>query len=215
MGSYVLRRLLWGVLIVLAVTGLVFLLFYVFPAGDPAALRAGRTASPEQVDEVRQALGLDRPLFVQYGIFLWDLVIHFDLGYSYQYGAPVSELIRERLPITLGLVFGAAVIWLGVGVTFGVRSAARPGSIFDRASAFGSLALLSAPVFWLGYMALILFSLGAGSVLPVLPGIGAYLDAGSLPEKVAALILPCLVLGLSSAAIYVRLTRAVMTEQLG
>src|SRR5690606_40163670 len=104
MWNFVLRRLSWGILIVLAVTDLLFLLFHVFPAGDPAVLRAGRTASPEQVAEVREALGLNRSLIVQYGAFLWDLVIHLDLGYSYQYGAPVAELIGERLPVTLGLV---------------------------------------------------------------------------------------------------------------
>jgi len=214
MWGYALRRLLWGAVIVLAVSGLVFLMFYVFPTGDPAALRAGRMASPEQIDEVRRALGLDRPFYVQYGIFLRDLILHFDLGHSYQYGVPVTELIGERAPVTFALVLGAAAIWLGVGIPVGMWSAARSGSLFDRFAGFGSLALLSAPVFWIGYVALILFSVGAGSVLPLLPGIGAYIEADSLPERAAALILPCLVLGLSSAAIYVRLTRAVMSEQL-
>lgn len=215
MWGFVLRRLLWGVLIVLAVSALVFLMFYVFPTGDPAALRAGRTASPEQVEEVRHALGLERPVYVQYGIYLWNLIVDLDLGHSYQYGVPVLELIAERLPVTLALVFGATVIWLGVGIPVGVRSAARPGSLFDRVTGFGSLALLSAPVFWLGYMSLILFSAGAGSVLPLFPGIGAYVQAGSLLEKAWALALPCVVLGLATAAIYARFTRAVMSEQLG
>lgn len=201
-------------MIVLGVSVIVFLLFYVLPTGDPAAIRAGRYASPEQIMEVRHALGLDRPLPVQYGIFLWNLIAHFDLGFSYQHLAPVNDLIWARLPVTLALVAGAAVIWLAVGVGAGVAGAARPGSLFDRTAGLSSLVLLSAPVFWLGYVALILFSAGAGALLPVLPGIGAYLGAENLPEKVAALILPWLVLGLSSAAAYVRLTRAVVSEEL-
>lgn len=214
MWSFLLRRLLWGLLIVLGVSVIVFLLFYVLPTGDPAAIRAGRYASPEQIAQVRHALGLDRSLPVQYGIFLWNLVAHLDLGFSYQHLAPVKDLIRERLPVTLALVAGAAVIWLVVGVGAGVVAAARPGSLFDRAAGFGSLALLSAPVFWLGYIALILFSAGVGSLLPVLPGIGAYLGAEALPQRIEALILPWFVLGLSSAAAYVRLTRAVVSEEL-
>lgn len=211
---FLIRRLLWGLLIALGVSMIVFLLFYVLPTGDPAAIRAGRYATPQQISEVRQALGLDRSLLVQYGIFLWNLVAHFDLGFSYQHLAPVKGLVWERLPVTLALVSGAAVVWLVVGVGGGVAAAARPGSLFDQAAGFGSLALLSAPVFWLGYIALILFSVGVGSLLPVFPGIGAYLGAEAFPEKVGALILPWLVLGLSSAAVYVRLARAVVSEEL-
>jgi peptide/nickel transport system permease protein len=214
MASYAIRRVLWGFLLVLTSTALVFIIFYVFPSGDAAAIRAGRLASPEQVEQVRQALGLDQPFYVQYGIYLRDLLLHFDLGHSYQFGVPVTELISDRLPATLLLVGGSVFIWLGLGVLLGVWSAQRPGSFLDRSTGISSLFLLSAPVFWLGYLALILFAAGAGSLLPILPGMGAYVEADDLASKLAALILPCLVLGFSTAAVYVRLTRATMTEQL-
>lgn len=214
MAGYVLRRILWGALLVLTASALVFVIFYVFPSGDSAVIKAGRFATPSQVEEVRQALGLDQPIYVQYGIFLRDLVLHFDLGYSYQYGLPVTDLIADRLPVTLMLISGAVIIWLGVGVLLGVATATRPSSKLDRFTGLASLTLLSAPIFWLGYLALILFATGAGSLLPIFPGIGAYIEADDLLAKIAALILPCLVLGLSSAAIYVRLTRSAMVEQL-
>jgi len=213
--AYVLRRILWGALLVLTASALVFVIFYIFPSGDSAVIRAGRFATPSQVEEVRHALGLDQPVYVQFGIYLRDLLLHFDLGHSYQYGVPVTDLISDRLPATLLLISGAVVIWLGLGVVLGVATAARPSSRFDRATGIASLALLSAPVFWLGYVALILFAAGAGSLLPIFPGIGAYIDADGFLEKMAALILPWLVLGLSSAAVYTRFTRSAMVEQLG
>lgn len=215
MTGYVIRRLLWGALLILTASALVFVIFYVFPSGDAAVIRAGRFATPAQVEEVRHSLGLDRSVFEQYGIFLWDLVVHFDLGYSYQYGVPVTDLIGERLPATLLLIGGSLVIWLGLGVTLGVSTAAKRSSVLDKTTGIASIALLSAPVFWLGYLALLLFSVGAGELLPVFPGIGAYIEADGIADKLAALILPWLVLGLSSAAIYVRLTRSAMVEQLG
>lgn len=214
MWSLLLRRAGWGVLIVLLVSAIVFLIFYVLPTGDPATLRVGHDASAAQIEAVRHGLGLDRPLYVQYGIFLWNLFVHFDLGYSYQYLLPVKTMIWQRLPVTLALIAGGLAVAVGVGVGLGVKSTARPGSGLDRIAGLGSLLLMSAPVFWLGYMALILFSAGASTILPVLPGAGAWISAHSLPERLTALVLPWLVLGLSSAAIYFRFSREVITDEL-
>lgn len=215
MAGYLVRRLLWGLLLLLTASTLVFAIFYLFPSGDAAVIRAGRFASEAQIADVRHSLGLDQPFYIQYGIFLRDLVFSFDLGQSYRYGVPVTELIGDRLPTTLLLIFGAMVIWLGLGVTLGVTTAAQRSSALDRATGVVSLAFLSAPVFWLGYLALLLFAAGAGTLLPVFPGIGAYIEADGIPEKLAAMLLPWLVLGLSSAAIYVRLARSAMVDQLG
>lgn len=207
-------RVAWGVGILFAVTGIVFLIFYALPSGDPAAVRVGHRADPEQLAAVREALGLDRSPFIQYGIFLRDLLLDFDLGFSYQSGVSVNSLIADRLPATLLLVGGAAVVWLGAGILAGVLSAGRPGSLLDRAIGAMSLGLISAPVFWLGYLALYMFALGAGVLWPVFPGVGSYIDATSFGDKCAALILPWLVLGLSSSGLYARLVRATVRDEL-
>lgn len=211
---FLLRRLIAGIVVALAVSVIVFLIFYALPSGDPATAKIGPGATPEQLEAVRQALGLDRPLYVQYALFVRDLFTRLDLGYSYQYLLPVTDLIWQRLPVTLALVTGATVIALGVGVGLGIAGAARPGSRLDRASGFVSLALISAPIFWLGYLVLIVFSAGSGSILPLLPGIGAWVEADSFSGRVAVLILPWLVLGASSAAIYFRFARGTITDAL-
>ncbi len=207
-------RLAWAVGLLLAVTAIVFLIFYALPSGDPAAARAGHRADPAQLAAVREALGLDRSPFVQYGIFIRDLLLDFDLGFSYQSGVSVNSLIADRMPATLLLVGGAAVVWLSTGVIAGVLSAGRPGSLLDRAVGAVSLGLISAPVFWLGYLALYLFALGAGVLWPVLPGVGSYIEAESFGAKCGALILPWLVLGLSAGALYARLSRATVRDEL-
>lgn len=211
---FLLRRVIAGALVAFAVSVIVFLIFFALPAGDPATARIGPGATPEQLEAVRHGLGLDRPLYVQYGLFFRDLFFRADLGYSYQYLMPVRELIWDRLPVTLALVAGATVIGFGAGVGLGVASAARPGSKLDRAAGLGSLAVISAPVFWLGFLVLIVFSAGSSSVLPLLPGIGAWVEAESFLGRIVALILPWLVLGASSAAIYFRFTRGAIAEAL-
>ncbi len=214
MWLFVLRRVFWGVVILVAASAVVFLIFYALPSGDPATLLAGPGASSDQIAAVRHGLGLDQPLYAQYGRFLWDLFAHFDLGYSYQHLLPVKDLIWQRLPVTLVLISGAAVIGIGVGVATGVVGAARPGSVMDRTAGIGSVVLISSPTFWLGYMALILFSVGGSEILPVLPGVGAWIGADTFFERFAAMVLPWLVLGFSSAAAYFLFTRAVVAEEL-
>lgn len=212
MSRYILTRVLWGALTALLASTVVFTIFHLMPTADPALLRAGRSASPEEIDRIRAAMGLDEPIFVQYWIYLKGLILHFDLGYSYQYRAPVSELIANRLPATGLLVGGAAVLWLAMGIPAGVISAVRQGSMLDRTVMISALALISAPVFWLGLVALYLFSTDAGALLPIFPGIGAYLDAESLAAKAWALTLPWLVMAAASAAIYARYMRAGLLE---
>lgn len=214
MARFIAIRVIWGLGLLITVTALVFLIFYLLPSGDPAAARIGHRADPVQLETVREALGLNRSPVVQYGIFLRDLLTDFDLGYSYQSGVSVNSLIADRLPATLLLVAGAAVVWLGVGVLAGVLSAARPRSLLDRIVGAASLGLLSAPVFWLGYLSLYLFALGAGVLWPAFPGIGSYIEAESFGAKCAAMILPWLVLGLSAGALYARLTRATVRDEL-
>lgn len=204
-------RIAWGLILVLLVTALVFVIFNVLPTGDPANTRTG--ATPQQIEQVRHAMGLDDPVYVQYGNFLGDLA-RFDLGTSYRYGVPVTELVFDRLPVTLLLVSLATMIWLVLGVALGVLAAARPGSLFDRLAGAGSIVLISTPVFVLGYMALLAFASGSDSLVPLLPGIGAYPEADDFPNRVAALILPALVLGMGLVGLYFRLARATIREEL-
>src|SRR5262245_8731195 len=96
---YVVRRLLWGAFLLLVVSALTFVIFYAFPSADPAALRAGRQATPQLIAEIRHSLGLDQPLYDQYWRFLKALVLHLDLGYSYQNQASVRSELLARLPV--------------------------------------------------------------------------------------------------------------------
>lgn len=212
MSRYILNRVLWGALTALSAVTVVFVIFQLLPTADPAQLRAGRLASPEEIERIRDSMGLNDPVYVQYWLYLKGLLLHFDLGYSYEYRAPVADLIAERLPATAFLVAGAAVLWLAIGIPTGILSAVRPGSWMDRAAMVSALALISAPVFWLGLVALYLFSADVGEIAPIFPGIGAYIDAESVPAKAWALSLPWLVMAFSSAAIYARYMRSSLLE---
>src|SRR5919202_4692179 len=112
MGRYVIRRLLWVVVLLFLVSLLTFVVFYSFPSADPAQLRAGRQPNPQLVEQIRHNLGLDKPWYVQYWRYMKNLVLHFDFGYSYQSNVAVRHLIFDRLPATISLTVGAAVVWL-------------------------------------------------------------------------------------------------------
>lgn len=211
----VLGRLLWAIGLILALSGLVFFIFNVLPGGDIAAMRAGPGASPSEVEAVRQGLGLDQPLPAQYLIWMRDMVLHQNLGFSHYSDLEVSALILQRLPVTLLVMAGAAVVWLAVGIVGGVVASGRPGSTLDRLLGGATLVAISAPVFWLGYVAALVFATGGGALIPIVPGIGAYIGAESLLERLSALILPWLVLGTALAAVYFRLTRTTVGEQMG
>jgi len=107
MARYVALRIAWGVFLLVVVSGITFLIFYAFPSADPAALRAGRQATPALIAQIRHSLGLDKPLYDQYWIYMKNLVLHFDLGYSYQNDISVRSQIFQRLPVTLSLTVGA------------------------------------------------------------------------------------------------------------
>lgn len=215
MTAYVIRRVLWGALLLILVSALTFVLFRVLPTADPARLRAGHSASPRVIAEIRNDLGLNRPLIVQFWLYMKSLFLHFDLGYSYSSGASVKSLIFGRLPATLSLTLGAALIWLAIGVPVGVLSALRRRSRADRASMGAALVLISAPEYWLGLIALYLFAADIGQVR-VLPGAGAYTGLTADPAKwLGSLVLPWLVLAAGFAAVYARLMRGSMIEVMG
>jgi peptide/nickel transport system permease protein len=208
---YIVRRVLWGILMLAIVSGVVFVIFYVFPSADPATLRAGRNASPKQIEIIRHALGLDKPVYTQYWDYMKGIVLHFDFGYSYQSNADVRTLIFDRLPATIWLVSGAAIIWLLMGIPVGIISAIKRRSLLDRTTMVTSLAFISAPVFWLGLVGLYLFSKDVGR-FPIFPGQGSFITANTIPEKIGSMILPWLVLAAASAAIYARYLRSSMID---
>ena len=214
MAAYVLRRVLWGVVLLALVSLLTFVVFYVLPSADPAQLRAGRKADPATLAQIRQSLGLDRPMTTQYWTFLTHLVLHADLGFSYYSGASVGSLIVDRLPATISLTLGAVVIWVLVAVPLGVVSAVRRGTWVDKLTTGGALLGISAPVYWLGLLALYLFADDIGR-FPLLPGAGSYVPLTQDPWKwFTSLILPWLVLASTFAAVYARLLRGNMIEVL-
>jgi peptide/nickel transport system permease protein len=215
MTRYIVRRLLWGVLLLILVSALTFLLFRVLPTGEPARLRAGRHASPQVVAAIRVDLGLNRSLPEQFWLYMKGIFLHFDLGYSYYSSASVRSLIANRLPATVSLTVGAAVIWLLSGLAVGIVSAVRRRSKLDRAAMGVALVFISAPEYWLGLIALYLFAADIGK-LRILPGAGSYVGLTSDPWKwLTSLILPWLVLAATNAAVYARLMRGSLIETMG
>ena len=215
MTAYVTRRLAWVIVLLLLVSAITFLVFYALPTSDPAVLRAGRGATPDRIEEVRRALRLDQAWYAQFWHFLKDLVLHFDLGYSYQTNTPVRDQLADRLPATISLAAGAAVISLAAGIAVGTLAAARPRSIGDRLAMGAALIGVSAPVYWLGLVALYLFAKDIGAV-GIFEGAGSYTGITEDPwQWFQSLLLPWLVLSASFAAVYARLLRGSMTEALG
>jgi peptide/nickel transport system permease protein len=214
MARFVTRRIAGALLLVVLVSLLTFLIFAVMPSADPAELRAGRTPTPALVAQIRHNLGLDRPLYEQYWSYLKDLVTKFDLGYSYRNGIGVREQILRRLPATAALVLGAMAIWLTAGIAIGTVSAVRARTKLDRALMGGALVFISTPSYWLGLVALYLFSSDIG-VVPIFKGADSYVPpSAGLGRWAGSLLLPWLVLAATYAAIYARYVRSSLREVL-
>jgi peptide/nickel transport system permease protein len=222
MARYIVRRLLWALLMLVAVSGVVFILFYVFPSADPAQLRAGRQANEDQIQAIRESLGLDKSVLSQFWIYLKGVFTPLDLpgtdahgplyfGHSYQSNADVKDVIFSDLPATALLVFGAVIVWMAVAIPTGIISAIRQRSLLDRSTMVTTLVFISAPVFWLGLVALYLFAQDVG-VFQIFPGIGSYAEADTFLAKCSSLILPWLVLAAATAAIYARYLRSQMID---
>jgi peptide/nickel transport system permease protein len=213
---YIIRRLGWTIIVILCVLLLTFAVFYLMPAGDPALRFAGKSPTEDSLALVRERLGLDQPWYEQFGKFVGTFVKGDEygwpgLGYSYVTNQSVLDLVTTRLPRTLLLIAGAAVIWLVVGVTIGVISAVKRRSALDRAAMGFVLFGISAPVFWLGLMALFIF----WKKLGVTGGTGYVAITEDPAGFVSHMILPWCVLALLYAATYARMTRNNLLETLG
>ena len=230
--TYIVRRLLAAVLLLFVVSIVTFGIFFLIPriagatADDLASRYAGKTADAETVHRIALKLGFTDPLPVQYGRFVKAVFTGADystgptvehcpapcLGYSFITQQPVWPDLLDRLPITLSLALGAAVIWLLAGVGTGVLSALRKGSVFDRAAMSAALAGVSLPIFFTGLLSLSIFSY---TLHWTVPG-GTYINFKDNPFQWAhALLVPWICLAFLYAAGYARLTRAGMLETMG
>jgi peptide/nickel transport system permease protein len=198
--GYFLRRIVQSLLILVGVSMVTFIVLFWMPA-DPARQVAGRTASPQQVEEVRHQLGLDLPLIPRYGRYVAKLA-RGDLGRSYLQRTEVSALIGARLPASLLLMLGAIVCELLIGLTIGTIAALRRNTVFDQGSMVGALFFVSMPQFLVGYTLLYVFGAWLGW-LP-LSGYGSFQH----------LILPALTLGLLGGGWYARMMRSSVIEVL-
>lgn len=215
MATYIVRRVLWGIVLILLVSALTFVFFNVFPSADPAQLRAGRNASPAIIHYIRHELGLDKSVPVQFVTYMKNIFLHFDFGYSFYTGASVLSLITNRLPATLSLAVGAAIVWLLMGIPIGIISAIRRGSVLDRVAMGVALVFVSMPVFWLGLVVLFLFAQDIGR-FHLLPGANTYTGLTVNPwHWFTSLLMPWFVLAATSAAVYSRVLRGSLIEAMG
>jgi peptide/nickel transport system permease protein len=217
MGRYLIRRTLFLILVLIIISFLTFLIFLKLPAGDTARLLAGPRANPEQLQIIRERIGLNDPWYVQYGRFAKGLVplpgwwLNEQVYYSYGNRVPVKEEVVRRIPVTVTLGLGAAVVWLIIGIPIGIVSAIRRRSLADRGAMLFALFGVSAPVFWLGYVMLLIF----WATLEWAPSPG--LDTGeSVSHAVLSgkFILPWITLSLLFAAFYARMVRGNLIETL-
>ncbi|WP_319567728.1 ABC transporter permease [Cohaesibacter marisflavi] len=211
---YFMQRLLFACLVLVSLSVFVFFLFFVAP-GDPARVVAGDKATEAQLEQIRENLGLDRPIIVQYGSFV-SKAIQGDLGYSYRNQQPVLDLITRRIQATVSLVIGGVIVWLAIGIPIGVMSARNAGSKKDRLGQTFILIGLSFPTFVLGMLSLYcLYFLPrkAGFMLFPAGGYKPFLDNPA--DWAWHLVLPWTTLALVTAAIYARLTRGQLLQVLG
>ncbi len=227
--AYIVRRLIAAVILLFVISAVAFAIFFLVPrlagasADDLAGRYVGKSAGKAQIHEAAVGLGFTDPIYVQYGRFAKGLFVGSDydtgpttehcpapcLGYSFVTQNPVLPDLLDRLPVTMSLAAGAAVIWLFGGVATGVLSALKRGSGFDRSSMGIALAGVSLPIFFTGLLSLSIFSYKLGWAAP---GGTNPLDASNPLQYVHDSLLPWITLAFLYAAAYARLTRAGMLE---
>ncbi len=206
MARFVVRRLLLVIPVCFGISVLVFLLIHLVP-GDPARVMLGLQANEESVAAIREQLGLNRPLPVQYVDWVWRL-LQGDLGRSYLTNEPVFSAVLGRLPATLTLAFAAFVISLIIAIPIGIISGTRPYSAADYGGMFFAQLGVAIPEFWLGIMFILTFSLYLGWVPP-----SGYVPIQDDPvDWLRHLILPALTVGLVNAAVLTRFLRSSILE---
>ena len=212
---YIIRRLLWAVVLFVAVTVVTYIIFFVIPA-DPARAVAGRNPTPAMIENARHYLGIDKPVYIQYLRFLKRLVVEQNLGRSFMNRESVNSEVGKAAPVTASLVFGGAVAWMLIALPIGILSALRPRSLLDRASMTFVLIGISAHPIWIGLIFIYFFSFKwhltpiSGYCDFINPAPGA--DCGGPVQWAYHMILPWLTFAVLFAALYVRMIRANMIE---
>jgi peptide/nickel transport system permease protein len=199
MGNFLLRRLAQAAIAVFGVTTLIFFLQRL--TGDPTFLLVPETATKADIDALRHALGFDRPLIVQYGAFLAD-VMRLDFGRSLVQNIPVVDMMAVRVPYTLALTAGALIVACGVGIPTGIALALARGRVAARILSAIVFAAQSMPTFWSGILLIMFFAVFLGWLPPS--------SAGGIDH----LILPSIALGLLSMATFARITRTALLDEL-
>ncbi|MGG0718601.1 ABC transporter permease [Robertmurraya massiliosenegalensis] len=200
MKKYFMRRVLQIIPVLIIISFIVFCLLYV--AGDPVSLMLPEDATQEDIDNLREALGLDRPFIVQYGTFVINMFT-FDFGDSYRYNAEALPIVLERLPATLSLALTSMIVAIIIAIPLGIWSATKRNSFLDLFATGASVLGKALPNFWLGIMLILVFSV-MWQIFPV-SGTGTWLH----------FVLPSITLGTASAAEITRLVRSNMVEILG
>lgn len=219
MGRYLIRRALFGVLVLWIITVLTFLIFMKLPAGDPARRLAGKGATPEILEQIRENYGLNESLLTQYSTFARGLLpipglwLDPDVYYSWSNRVEVKEKIADAFPYTLMLTFGAVILWLLIGIPIGIISAIRRRTWADRASMTFALLGVSMPTFWLGMLLIFVFYYQLGWAPPT----GVEITDGqqdTVWETAAKgkFVLAWITLAITSAAYYTRVVRGNMLE---
>ncbi len=215
MFRYLVRRILWAVVLFIAVTMVSFVIFFIVPV-EPARLIAGPQAPPEAVERAKKAYHLDDPVWKQYLRFMKTLVVDGSLGKSLATRQEVNDVVRAAAPVTISLVIGGAILWMLVAVPIGILSALRPRSLLDRAAMVFVLIGISAHPVWIG----LILSYFIGYKLQLTP-LGGYCDlinpstdCGGPVDWFHSMILPWITFMLLFAALYVRMIRANVLETL-
>lgn len=201
MGRYIIKRLLWMIPVLLGISILIFALQVITP-GDPADMALGDNATEEQKEEWREKYDLDKPIVVQYGKYMWNIITKGDFGNSYRTGKPITQQILERWSTTFMLAFFTTVIAAIIGITLGIFSALYRGKWFDNVARFFGMLGISMPNFWFALLLIMLFALD----LKWFPVSGWY-----GPKY---WVLPSLTLGILGSAAVLRITRSSMLDNI-
>ena len=217
MFRYLIRRILWAILLFIVITFITFVIFYVGPNNPARAVCGGEQAKRECLVRATEKLGLDQPMPVQYYKFMKQLVLHQDLGTSFATSQSVNQRIKEAAPVTASLVFGGAVLWMILGLSIGIFSALKPRSLTDRFAMVFVLIGVSAHPVWIGLILEYTFGvkLGWTPIAGYANFFGAASDSGQAGgpwQWFYHLILPWCTFALLFAALYVRMIRANVME---
>ena len=201
MVRYIIRRLLALIPVILVLTFIVFTILYMTP-GDATTIILGSDYTPELGAKLKVQLGLDRPLIVQYFHYIWNLM-HGDFGMSYVMHTPVLDQLRVRLANTAWIVAGAMLLCVSLGIPIGIRSATKPRSLFSQGTMIFGLMGVSMPIFWLGLLLILFFSVKLD-----------WLPSSGMDQGLKSLILPSITLGFNYMANIMRTTRSSMMESI-